>query len=179
MSLSELAPSSKRLSSIRRACLPSAALQMSCSFSSICVRERDGWPRCACAQFGEFGKLGIKFAVDIALFEQMPLDLAARCLGDALHRHDLGDLEAGVLIDEPRNLIGQRQEVGELAAVQDEDHELVGLRAGGARRQRHDFAEIEPFGALRDRFQVVRVVVLAVDENDLFGPPGDVERHRS
>jgi hypothetical protein len=64
---------------------------------------------------------------------------------------------------------GGAQEIGRLAAVQDENHELVGLCARAAGAGHYDLAQIEPVGALRDRFQVLRVVVLPVDEDDLFG----------
>src|ERR1700722_5096348 len=106
----------------------------------------------------------------------MPLDLAARRLRNALDGHDLSYLKAGVLIDEPRDLSGHFQEVGEVAAVQDENDEFVGLRPGPPSARDDDLAELEPLGALRDRFQVLRVVVLSVDENNLFRPPGNIQR---
>ena len=46
----------------------------------------------------------------------------------------------------------------------------AGAHAGG-----DHLAELEPRRALRDRLEVMRVVVLAVDEDDLLGAPGDVE----
>src|SRR6202035_2618864 len=60
--------------------------------------------------------------------------------------------------------------------MQNEYHELVDLGAGTAGAGRHDLAEVEPFGALRDRFQIVGIVVLAVDENNLLRSPGNIER---
>ena len=47
---------------------------------------------------------------------------------------------------------------------------LFGAHAGG-----HHLAELEPLGADRDALDVVRVVVLPVDEDDFLGAAGDVE----
>ena len=49
--------------------------------------------------------------------------------------------------------------------MQDKDHELIGLRTRPAHTRGHDFAEIESLRALRDGFQIVRIVILAFDEN--------------
>ena len=45
-----------------------------------------------------------------------------------------------------------------------------GAHAGG-----HHLAELQALGALRDALDVVRVVVLSVDEDDLLRAAGDVE----
>ena len=42
------------------------------------------------------------------------------------------------------------------------------LRALGAHAGGHHLAEFEAFGALRDALDVVRVVVLSVDEDDFL-----------
>ena len=43
----------------------------------------------------------------------------------------------------------------------------------GPHARRHHLAELEPFGADGDALDVVRVVVLAVDEDDFLGAAGD------
>src|ERR1700681_3730703 len=98
----------------------------------------------------------------------MPLDLTARRFRDAFDRHDLRNLKAGMLIDEPRHLSGKRQKLGELTAMQDEDHELIGLRTAATRTCDHDLTEVKTMRALRNRLEVMRIVVLTVDENNLF-----------
>ena len=47
-------------------------------------------------------------------------------------------------------------------------------RAGGAPGRDH-LAQFQPGGVLRDALYVVRIVVLAVDEDDLLRPAGNVE----
>ena len=60
-----------------------------------------------------------------------------------------------------------------LAAMQDEHDDVVGLRARRAHAGDDHLAEVEPLGGLGNALQVVRVVVLAVDEQDFLGAPGD------
>ena len=52
--------------------------------------------------------------------------------------------------------------------------QLVGLGARRAHAGDHHLAQLHAVGALRDGFEIVRVVVLAVDEQDLLGAAGDV-----
>ena len=85
------------------------------------------------------------------------------------------DLEPRLLVDEPRDLGGERQEIRHRAAMQDEEHELLGLAPGGRTPAATTLPSSRPADALRDRLEIVRVVVLAVDEDDLLRPPGDIE----
>ena len=70
---------------------------------------------------------------------------------------------------------GHRQEVGERPAVQHEQHQHFRVGAGRAAAGRRHLAELEARGLLRDRLDVVREVVLAVDEDDFLGAAGDHE----
>ena len=130
MSFRELAPSSKRLSLTSMRLPPSAVSQMVRSFSSITLREALRGPL-RLAQRRQRFQLRVELAVDITLLEQVPLDLAAGRLWNALDRHYFRDLEPGLLVDEPGHLGGERQEILHRAAVQDEEHQLLDL---GARR---------------------------------------------
>src|SRR6516165_3250770 len=123
-------------------------------------------------------QLRVELAVGVALFQQVALNLAAGGLGDALHRYDLGHLEPGLLVDEPRYLARERQEVLERAAVQYEHDQLLDLRSARAHAGRDHLAELQARRPLRDGLEIVRVVVLAVDEDDFLGAAGDVELTR-
>src|SRR5690606_842400 len=70
---------------------------------------------------------------------------------------------------------GDRCELARLAPVQHEHGELVGLGAGRTYAGNHDLAQFQVGGPDGNVLQVVRVVVLAVDEDDLLRPSGDVE----
>ena len=59
--------------------------------------------------------------------------------------------------------------------MQHEQRQFVRLRAGRARAGGNDLAELKPGRVLGYALDVVRVIVLAVDEDDLLGPAGDVE----
>src|ERR1700758_538660 len=114
------------------------------------------------AQRRELGEVCVELAVDVALLEQMSLDLAARGLRDALDGNDFRDLEPGLLVDEPRDLRSERQEIRGPAPVQHEHHELLGLGAAPPHARGDHLAELQSRRALRDGLEVVRVVVLAV-----------------
>jgi hypothetical protein len=53
--------------------------------------------------------------------------------------------------------------------------QLLDLRSARAHTRSDHLAELQPRCTLRDGLEVVRVVVLAVDEDDLLGAAGDVE----
>ncbi len=69
----------------------------------------------------------------------------------------------------------ERQELRRTRAVQDEHHELIDSAPRGRTPAATTLPSSRPGRALRDRLQIVRIVVLAVDEDDLLGAPGDVE----
>ncbi len=58
--------------------------------------------------------------------------------------------------------------------MQNEHDQLLGLLALALRAGRDHFAQLETFCSLRDVLEIVRIVVLAVDEDDLFGATRDV-----
>ena len=174
ISASELAPTSNRLSSTSTA-LPgsrSSTIALSvCSISpgggaAVAVRRRPGEV--------ELRDLGRELAVDVGLGERRALQLSAGRLRYAPDRDDARDLDAGVLVDEVRGARRERQEVRHAAAMQDEQHQLVGRCTGIAHAGGDDLAQLESRLLLQHCFQVVRVVVLAVDEDDLLGAAGDV-----
>src|SRR5215469_4079042 len=103
------------------------------------------------AQCGEISELRVELAVRVALLEQVPLDLAAGGLRDALHRHDLAHLESGLLTDEPRHLRRDRQKPGHVAPVQHEHYELLGVCARAPYPRGHYLAELEPRDLLSER----------------------------
>src|SRR5665213_2080202 len=105
----------------------------------------------------------------------MSLDLAARGLGDTFDGNHLCDLKPRVLIDETCDLGRQRQELGKLAPMQYECHECVGLCAAAADTGNHDLPQVKSCGALRNGLQIMRVVILTVDENDLLRAPRNIE----
>src|SRR5579875_4000624 len=107
------------------------------------------------AQPRELGQLRGELAVLVSLLEQVALDLAARGLRDALHGHDLGHFEPRVLVDEPRDLRSERQQLIERTAMQDEDDELIDLGAGRPCAAHDDLAEIEAGCPLRDPLEVM------------------------
>ncbi len=80
-----------------------------------------------------------------------------------------------MLVHEVHGAGGERHEIRHVAPVQHEQHEFVGRAHPGARTRRGDLAELEAGLVLQHRLEVVRVVVLAVDEDDLLRPAGDVE----
>ena len=82
-------------------------------------------------------------------------------------------LEPGMLVDPPRDLAGQGQEFLHAAAVQDEYREFVSLGTGWAAARGGHLAEFQGVDTLGDRLDIVRIVVLSVDEDDLLGAPGD------
>ena len=123
----------------------------------------------------QLGKIGIELAIDVSLLEQMALHLAAGGLRDALGRNDLSHLETRVLVDEATDCHGGGQEVLYAASMQDEDHEFLTLRAGLGDTGCDHFVEVQSRCALRDVLHVIRVVVLAVDEDDLLGAAGNVQ----
>ena len=123
----------------------------------------------------ELLQLGVELALEVTLLQQVTLDLAAGRLRDPFDRDDLGHFEAGLLVDEARHLGGDRQELLHAAAMQDKHNQLLGLGVARPDAGSDDLAEIQPLRPLRNRFQVVRVVVLAVDEDDFLGTPGDVQ----
>ena len=75
----------------------------------------------------------------------------------------------------PRHLAGQRQELGQLTAVQDKDHQLIALGAGGAHTADDDLAQLDAGHLERHGLEIVRIVILPVDEQDLLVAAGDVE----
>src|SRR5271163_482178 len=105
----------------------------------------------------------------------MPLYLAAGRLWNALGRYDLRDLEAGVFVDEPADRCGGIQEVRHAATVQHEHDQFFALRAGLCDAGGDHFVQFKAGRTMRDVFQIVRVVVLAVDENDFLGAARDVK----
>jgi hypothetical protein len=111
----------------------------------------------------------------VRLLEQMPLHLAAGGLRDALDRDHLRNLEAGVLIDQTADRGRRGQEIRDLAPVQHEDHQLLSLGSGLGDTGCNHLVEIQSRGSLGDVFQIVGIVVLAVDENDLLAAAGDVQ----
>ena len=56
------------------------------------------------AQSAQLGQLRGKFSGDVALLEQMALNLAAGGLRNALHRDDFTNFQSRTLIDKTRNL---------------------------------------------------------------------------
>src|ERR1019366_8388992 len=117
------------------------------------------WPRTA--ETLELGQLGIEGTGQILLLEQMPLHLAARGLRDAAHRHDGVELEPGLL--------------AQVAPMQHEHQQQLGLRPGRPDSCHHDLAELQARNGLGDALEIVRIVVLAVDEQDLLVAAGDVQ----
>src|SRR5207237_3548814 len=114
------------------------------------LRARGGLrPALRGAQGGDLLELRVELAIDIVLLQQMTLDLAARGLGDTLHRHDSGDLESRLLVDETRNLRGERQELLHPAPVQHEYQQLLGLGAARLHTGGNHFAELRSRSALR------------------------------
>src|SRR5690348_2225166 len=105
----------------------------------------------------------------------MPLDLAARCLRNALHGDYGGDLEPGMLVDQTADLAGRGQKLLHVRTVQHEDDELLRLRIAGTDTGSNHFSELQPWRVLRDRLEIVRVVVLTVDEDDLFRAARNIE----
>ena len=106
----------------------------------------------------------------------MALHLAAGGLGDALGRNDLCDLKTRVLVDEPADRIRCGQELRHVAAMEHEHHELFALRSGLRDSRGDNLVQIKTRRALRDILQIIGIVVLTVDEDDLFGAADDVKR---
>ena len=127
------------------------------------------------AQRLEFRKFGVELALDIGLLQKVPLHFAAGGLGDALGRYDLRDLEAGVFVDEPTDRCRGRQEIRHVAAVEHEHDQFLALRARLRDAGGDHLVEFEAGCALCDVLQIVRIVVLAVDEDDFLGAAGDVQ----
>ncbi len=122
-----------------------------------------------------FGQLRGELAIHQLLFQQVALDLAAGGLGDALHRHHLRHFEAGLFVDQPRDGGGQWRELRRVTPMQHEHGELVGLGARRTHAGHHHLAQFHAGRLDGDVLQVMRVVVLAVDEDDLLGAAGDVQ----
>src|ERR1700676_1569846 len=131
--------------------------------------------RCLGAQPRQFSQFVAEGAVKVFLFEQMALKLATGGLGDAPYRHHGADLKSRVLADARRNLAGERQKRGHIGAMQYEDQQLVALGACRPHTGDHDLAEFQARHLLSDALQVVRVIVLPIDEQDLLVAAGDVE----
>ncbi len=98
----------------------------------------------------------------------MSLDLAAGGLRNALHRHDRRDFQASLLVDQARDLRGRRQKVPHVATVEHKHYELLDLGVARPNTGGYDLAELEALRPLCNRLDVVRVVVLAVDEDDFL-----------
>ena len=69
----------------------------------------------------------------------------------------------------------ERQELLRARAVKHEHHQLLDFRAARPHARGDHLAELQARCVLRDRLEIVRIVVLTVDEDDLLGAPGDVE----
>src|SRR5207237_8987478 len=152
----------------------SATSQMPFSFSSIRLSVPDSGPR-RLAQRRELRELRIELPVRVGLLEPMALDLAAGRLRDALDRDDLRHLESGLFVDEPCDRLRGGEQIRNRAPVQHEDHQLLDFRLAGANPGGDYLAELEPGNALHDRLEIVRVGVLAIDEDDLLRSTGDIE----
>ena len=176
MSFSELAPISNRLSltsMLRSERRVADVLELAFDLAAGGLGTAGGLE--LRAQRRQLRQLGRVHAIDVVLFEQVALDLAAGGFRDALHRHHVRHFEAGVFVDEPRDLRRDGQELLHVHAMQHEHDEVVGAAVFGAHAGGHHLAELQAFGANRDALDVVRVVVLAVDEDDLLRAAGDVQ----
>ncbi len=71
--------------------------------------------------------------------------------------------------------VGGRQELRHVAAVQYEHHQFLALRTGLGDARDHHFIEVQARRALRNILEIVRVVVLSVDENNFLGAAYDVK----
>src|SRR5262245_3809317 len=98
----------------------------------------------------------------------MPLDLAAGGLRDALDGDDRRDFQACLLVDQAGDLSCRRQKILHIATVEHEHHELLDLGVARTHAGGYDLAELEAFRSLRNRLDVMRVIVLAVDEDNFL-----------
>ncbi len=123
----------------------------------------------------ELLQVRVKLAVDEAFFQQVTLNLAAGCFRDPLDGNHFRHFEPHLLVDEPAHLRGNGQKLLHVTPVQHKHDQLLSLGAAWARAGRHYLAQLQTRHTLGNRLQVVRIVVLAVDEDDLLGAPGDVQ----
>src|SRR5580704_4536983 len=120
-------------------------------------------------------QLRIEVAVDVRLLQYVTLHLAAGGLWDLLDGNDPCNLQARMLVHEAADRLSRSRKLSHCAAMQDEYHELFALGSGRAHAGHHHFAEIEAGRAPCNVLQVIRIIVLTVDDDDFLGSAGDVE----
>ena len=120
------------------------------SFSSISVRDADSGPCCAARSAASSRSSAANSPSDVALLEQMALDLAAGGLRDALTGTTSATSSPVCSLMSRETCARERQEILDAAAVQHEHDQLVGLRAARAHAGGHHLAELQARGALRD-----------------------------
>ena len=57
--------------------------------------------------------------------------------------------------------------------MQDEHHQFLGLAATRRRTRYHDLVQIEAIQLSDDLLEIMGVIILPVDDDDVFLPPGD------
>src|SRR5579863_6384787 len=139
-------------------------------------RAAEAWPAMRRGDQGfQLRQRRVEVTVDMRLFKDMALHLAAGGFRDFLYGNDPRHFQARMFVHKAGDGLGRRYKLGHCAAMQDEYHELFALRAGQAYAGHHHFAEIEAGRASCNVLQVIRIVVLSVDDDDFLGSAGDVE----
>ena len=121
-----------------------------------------------CAQRRYLGHFSGECAIEVFLRQQATLQFAAGGLRDALYRHHMRHFEASMLVDHARHGIGGRQEIFHGPSVQHKQRQFVRFGAIRATGRCHYLAEFQTWRADGDVLEVVRVVVLAVDEDNFL-----------
>ena len=115
------------------------------------------------------------FTVEVRIQEVHALHLTARCLRDLRHWYDVINLEAGVFSNDVTHLLGQWYKRLQVLSEQYEHQQLLGLFTGRVRSRNDCLAEVQSVDLSNDLFDIVRIVVLAVDDDDVFLSAGDDE----
>src|SRR5271170_55700 len=127
------------------------------------------------AQDVQFGQCRIEVTVDVRLLQYVTLHFTAGGLRDFPYGNDPGNLQARMFVHQTADRLGRRYKLGHSAAMEDEYHEFLALGAELAYAGHHHFAEIEARRASCNVFQIIRIIVLTVDNDDFLGSAGDIE----
>ena len=119
---------------------------------------------------------GIERAVERGRQQLRPLDFTARRLRDTGDRDDRADLEARVFADDVAHFPGERPERRRILAEHHERDQFLGLLAPGGRTRDDHLVEVEFVELGDDLLDVVRIIVLAVDDDDVFLATGQHQR---
>ncbi len=83
------------------------------------------------------------------------------------------DFEPSVLADKLLDLLGKRQKCVEALPIKNKDKKLFAATRCSSGTANNDLADLEPVDVGDDLLNVVWIVILSVDDNDVFRAAGD------